>query len=86
MNLTGRVSSHKKAKADAEASAFAVKRLDVRSGNAFLRPDGYQSSYGMITASMTWITPLLVSMSVVTTLAPSTITPPSDTSISTSEP
>ncbi len=39
-----------------------------------------------MTVSITWITPLLAMMSVVTTLAPSTITPESVTVISISDP
>ncbi len=46
-----------------------------------VRPDPGDSGlrlyiWGMITESMTWITPLEASMSVETTLAPSTITEP----------
>ena len=37
---------------------------------------GSYLSFGRITASMTWITPLLATMSVFATCAPSTVTPP----------
>lgn len=48
----------------------------VRPAHVSRQPSEGLSYLGMITVSITWITPLLASMSVLTTLALSTVTPP----------
>lgn len=76
------VTSHQPAKRADRAQKTPAEAGAERS----IRWNEKPRSYGMITESMTWMTPLEVSMSVCTTFAPSIMTVSPSTLMSTVEP